>query len=155
MIKLEKKHVKIFSVAIAAVFIGSIIALALTQLSGMGLASAASTSVGVIDYRQVMSASPELQDANSAMQLAVEEAKRDFEEKSASMNDDEKAAYYQETQDKLQKRQQELFEPIQKKINSEVKTVAETKGLSVVLDKGTVVYGGQDITQDVMRRLAK
>ena len=35
MIKLEKKHIKIFSVVIAAVFVGSVVALALTQMGGL------------------------------------------------------------------------------------------------------------------------
>ena len=36
-----------------------------------------------------------------------------------------------------------------------VKAVAEAKGLQVVLDKNAVVYGGQDITQDVVKKLGK
>ena len=52
MIKLEKKQVKIISILIAVVFVGSVVALALTQ-SGSGIASAASSAVGVVDYRQV------------------------------------------------------------------------------------------------------
>ena len=39
MIKLEKKQVKIISILIAVVFVGSVVALALTQ-SGSGIASA-------------------------------------------------------------------------------------------------------------------
>ena len=45
MIKLEKKQVKIISILIAVVFVGSVVALALTQ-SGSGIASAASSAVG-------------------------------------------------------------------------------------------------------------
>ena len=48
MVKLQKKQVKIISVLIALVFVGSVVALALTQ-SGSGLANAASSSVGVVD----------------------------------------------------------------------------------------------------------
>ncbi len=156
MVKLEKKHVKIFSVLIALVFVGSVVAIALTQMGSLGgVASAASTSVGVIDYNQVMSQSPDLQDANTQMQLAVEEAKNDFETKSAGMKDEEKDSYYRQTQERLAHRQEELLEPIQKKIDAEVKAVAEAKGLQVVIAKGAVVYGGQDITQDVIRRLTK
>ena len=89
------------------------------------------------------------------MQQAVEDAKKDFEEKSAGMSDQEKQDYYQQTQSRLQQKQQDLIEPIQKKIEEQVKAVAEAKGLSVVLDSNAVVYGGQDITQDVIRKLSK
>ncbi len=153
MVQLEKKHVKIISVLIALIFIGSVVALALTQ-SGSGIASAASSSkVGVVDYRQLLSQHPKLQDVNNQMQQAVTEAQKEFETKSASMGEQEKADYYNQTQERLQVKQQELFDPIQKSVDEAVKKVADTKGLSVVLDKSTVVYGGQDITNDVVSRL--
>jgi len=152
MIKLEKKQVKIVSILVALIFVGSVVALALTQ-SG-GIASAASSSnVGVVDYRQIMSQHPNLQSINDQMQQAVSDAQKEFEEKSASMGDQEKGEYYMQTQERLQKKQQELFEPVQKSMDDAVKSVAEAKGLSVVLDKSTVVYGGQDITQDVIKKL--
>ena len=52
-------------------------------------------------------------------------------------------------------RRQDLLDPVQKKIEAAVKSVAEAKGLSVVLVKDSVVYGGQDITQDVVKKLSK
>lgn len=155
MIKLEKKQVKFISVLIALVFVGSVVALALSQ-SGSGIASAASSSnVGVVDYRAIISQVPDVANIQTEMQQAVSEAEQDFKDKSANMSEQEKADYYQQTQMRLSQKQQDLFEPIQKKIDAAVKNVADAKGLSVVLDKGTVVYGGQDITQDVVKKLSK
>ena len=148
MIKLEKnqKQIKIVSILIAVVFIGSVVALALTQ-SGGGIASAAgSNNVGVI---------ADLQNIDSQMETAIAEVKKDFEEKSAGMNDQEKQDYYQQSQQRLRQRQQELLEPIEKSVEDAVKQTADTKGLSVVIEKSAVVYGGQDITQDVINRLGK
>ena len=89
------------------------------------------------------------------MQNEVQSAQKDFEEKSASMNDQEKGDYYQQTQQRLQQKQNELMDPIRQNIEETVKKVAEAKGLQVVLDKGAVIYGGQDITQDVVSKLGK
>ena len=100
MVKLQKKQVKIISVLIALVFVGSVVALALTQ-SGSGLASAASSNVGVVDYNQVMSQHPKVQSASSEMQTAVQDAQKEFETKSANMSDQEKRDYYQQTQQRL------------------------------------------------------
>ena len=152
MIKLEQKQVKIISILIAVVFVGSVVALALTQ-SGSGIASAAPSSVGVVDYRQVGSQHPQLAAANAEMQKASQEAQADFETKSASMNDQEKSDYYQQTMQRLQQKNEELMEPIENSIQDAVKKVAEKKGLSVVIEKGAVVYGGQDVTQDVIKEL--
>ena len=67
MIKLEKKQIKIFSILIAIVFVGSVVALGVSQMGSMtGVASAASSSVGVIDYRQAMSQSPDLAAADQS-----------------------------------------------------------------------------------------
>jgi len=155
MVQLEKKQVKVISILIALVFIGSVVALALTQ-SGSGIASAAgSSNVGVVDYRQIMGQHPQLQTADNEMQQAVTDAQKDFEEKSAGMSDQEKQEYYQQTQQRLQQKQQDLLDPIEKSVESTIKSVADAKGLSVVLDKSTVVYGGQDITQDVIKKLSK
>jgi outer membrane protein len=111
--------------------------------------------VGVVDYSQIMSQHPKVQAASSEMQTAVQEAQKEFEEKSANMNDNEKRDYYTQTQQRLQQKNQELMEPITKNVEESVKKVAEQKGLSVVLDKGAVVYGGVDITQDVLKQVSK
>ena len=155
MIKLEKKQIKIFSVIIALVFVGSVAAMAVTSMGSLtgGVASAASSAIGVIDYRQVMSQHPGLEAANAQMQKEVETAQHEFETKSAEMNDQQKAEYYQQTQQRLAQKQADLIEPLNKQVEDTVKSVAEAKGLSVVIDKGAVVYGGQDITQDVIKKL--
>ncbi len=154
MIQLKKAQVKIVSVLIALVFVGSVVALALTQ-SGTGVASAASSSnVGVVDYRQFTTLKI-YTDAEAEMQKAVQQAQQDFNEKSANMSDEEKQAYYQQTMERLQQQNTDLMEPVQKQVEDAVKAIAEAKGLSVVLNKDTVVYGGTDITQDVIKKLSK
>ena len=139
---------------IALVFVGSVVALALTQ-SGTGVASAASSSnVGVVDYRQFTTLKI-YTDAEAEMQKAVQQAQQEFNEKSANMSDQEKQAYYQQTMERLQQQNTDLMEPVQKQVEDAVKAIAEAKGLSVVLNKDTVVYGGTDITQDVIKKLSK
>ena len=70
-------------------FVGSVVALALTQ-SGTGVASAAASSnVGVVDYRQFTSLKI-YTDVDAEMQKAFEQARQDFNEKSANMSDEEK-----------------------------------------------------------------
>ena len=72
-----------------------------------------------------------------------------------SMSDQDKQAYYQQTQQRLANKEKDLIEPIRAKVQDAVKSVAEAKGLTVVLDKNSVVYGGQDITQDVIKKVTK
>ena len=41
------------------------------------------------------------------------------------------------------------------KINAAVKKVADAKGLTIVVEKSNVVYGGQDITDEVIKSYGK
>lgn len=155
MIKLEKTQVRIISVLIALVFIGSVVAIGVSQY-GSGVASAASSSnVGVVDQGEIFTKSPDYTEAASEFQQFVSDTQKEFNDKSANMSDQEKSSYGQQMQQRIQQKEQDLMEPIQKKIEENVKSVAEAKGLTVVLDKRTVVYGGQDITQDVIKKMAK
>ena len=154
MIKLEKKQVKIVSILIAVIFIGSVVAIALTQTGN--IASAASSSnVGVVEYDQIMVHHPDMKSIDDQMKTAVEEIKKEFDEKSASMNDQEKQDYYVQCQERIFQRREELLAPLVQSIDTAIKTVADKRGLSVVLAKAAVVYGGQDITQEVIAQLGK
>ena len=154
MIKLEKKQVRIVSILIAAIFIGSVVALALTQ-TGSVASAASSSSVGVVDMQQVSMAHPDVQNLQSQMEATINEVRQEFEEKSAGMNDQEKADYYLQCQDRIRQKQEELLAPIEQAVQAAIKAVADKKGLAVVINKAAVVYGGQDITQDVINQLKK
>ena len=154
MIQLEKKQVKYISILIAVIFIGSVVALALTQTGNIASA-ASSSSVGVIDYQQVLAAHPDAQNIPSQMEAAVNDVRKEFEEKSAGMSDQEKADYYQQCQQRLAQKQQELLDPIRNSVEAAIKKVADKKGISVVIEKAAVIYGGQDITQEVIAEIGK
>ena len=154
MIKLEKKQVKIMSILIALIFIGSVVAIALTQTGNVASAASAS-NVGVVEYDQIMFQHPDMKNLDEQMKAAVAEIKAEFDEKSAGMNDQEKQDYYMQCQERILQRREELLAPVVASVDSAIKAVADKKGLSVVLAKAAVVYGGQDITQDVIKELGK
>ena len=154
MIKLEKKQVKIISILIALVFIGSVVALALTQTGG--IASAASSgAVGVVDRQQIFTQHPDLESADNQLKAFYEELQNDLKEKSAGMSHQEKQDYAAQCQQRFQQRQRDLLDPIMKSIDAAVKKIADNKGLAVVIAKDAVVYGGQDITDDVVKEITK
>ena len=154
MIKLEKKQVKIISVLIALVFMGSVVALALTQ-TGSVASAASSGSVGVVNQQEVFSSHPDLESIRTQMQTFAQEVQKEYDEKSAGMSDQEKQDYARQCAQRVQQKEQELLDPIMTAIENAVKKVADNKGLAVVITKDAVVYGGQDITQDVIKELAK
>ena len=152
MVKLQKKQVKIISVLIALVFIGSVVALALTQ-SGSGIASAASSNVGVVDYRQIAQQHPQLQSANAEMQKAVQDAQKEFEEKSANMSDADKQALAEKLSKQLAEFEQKKMAPVQKKINKTILDVAKANNIDSVVNMNAMVAGGKDLTDEVIKAL--
>ena len=45
------------------------------------------------------------------------------------------------------------MDPLLKQINDTIQKIAQKKGLSVVVDKSSVIYGGADITDEVAKAL--
>jgi outer membrane protein len=63
---------------------------------------------------------------------------------------DDQARISQEYQNKFGQRQRELLGPLFARAQVAVASIASSKNLSVVVDKRIVIYGGQDITKDVL-----
>ena len=83
----------------------------------------------------------------------MEDTQKEMEQKAANMSDQEKQEYANQMRQRVMQKNQELMEPIKQDIDDNIKKVAEAKGLQVVLDKSAVVYGGTDVTQDVINKL--
>jgi len=138
---------------------GIILAAAVFLFAGIAFLNAGrtfadtSSDIGYVDFQLLMSQHPDTAAAQQAMQAAIEQAKQDFDAKSATMNAQEKQAYYSQLQQQLNAKQAELFAPIHDKVVAAVKEVAETKGLALVVDKSVAIYGGQDITAEVGKKI--
>ena len=91
MLKFGKKQIKIVSLTIAVFFMLGVVGLALSQSGQTSIASAgAASNIGVVNYQILMSQHPDMATAQQTMQAEVEQAKKDFDAKSATMNDKEK-----------------------------------------------------------------
>ena len=148
----NKKSVKTVALAIAAAFLFGVAGLAVSQTTHVASAAPAS-SVGVVNYQMVVQQHPDLAKVQTTMQSESEAAKKEFDAKAASLGDKEKQEYYMQLQQRLQLKNQELMVPVFSKVDAVIKEVADAKGLSVVVDKGAVIYGGQDITDDCVKKV--
>ena len=153
------KNVKFFSLLIAAVFIIGCFTLALSDSGFMAgsVAQAANTdsAIGVVNKQELMATHPKMAESQAAFEAERKAVAKEFESKAQNMNDQERARYRQQLEERLFKKNQELMEVMIKDIEARIKVVAEKKGLSVVVDKEAVVYGGADITADVAKELQK
>lgn len=115
--------------------------------------AADASQVGAVNYQFLMNQHPDMAQANETYKAAIKQAQDDFNAKSASMNDQDKSALSQQLTQGLQQKQQDLINAIRDKVNAAIKAVAEAKGLTVVIDKSVIAYGGQDITDDVLKKI--
>ena len=152
MFKNNKKNVKIVALAIAAAFLFGVAGIAVTQTTHVASAAPAS-NVGVVNYQMLVQQHPGLAAVQATMTTESENAKKEFDAKAASLGDKEKQEYYMQLQQRLQLKNQELMVPLFSKVDAVIKEVADAKGLSVVVDKGAVIYGGQDITDDCVKKV--
>ena len=125
------------------------------------VASAEGLGVAIVDVPQVVAASSEVQKLKKEQQTKAEEIVK-FIEKArkdvASITDaDKKKAaeekYTKELQDKKTKMDAEYatkLKAIDASISKKIEEQAILKGYDVVLSKGIVLYGGKDITNEVI-----
>ncbi len=151
------KNVKLVSLFVAAIFVLGCFALSVTQSgignSGVAQAAASESAIGVVNYQMLVAQSPELENVRAAMKAEIDTAQKDFNEKSKTMNDTEKQKYYVQLQERIANKEKELMEPVFKSVEASIKKIADKKGLSVVVDKSTVIFGGVDITDEVARAM--
>ena len=152
----DPKNVKFISLLIAAIFVIGCFTIALSS-GGFGgsVASAASSNsaIGVVNYQMLVSQAPELATIRTTMQTEVQNTRKEFDEKSKDMNATEKDRYYKQLQERLGNKEKELMDPLMKDIETAIKKVADKKGLTVVVDKNAVIYGGVDITDEVSKAM--
>lgn len=114
---------------------------------------AAQLPIAVASYQQLINQHPDMVQANETYKAAFKQAQDDFNAKTATMSDDEKKAYSQKLDQELQQKKLALLNAIRDKVNAAVKEVADSKGIAMVIDKSVDIYGGQDITDDVLKKI--
>lgn len=115
----------------------------------------AASPIGVVDYDVLINKHPDMPEANKVLQAENEQVKQEFTSKSAGLSDQAKQELQFQLRQRLEQKQQELLRAITAKIDAAIKEVADTEGLTVVVQKDATVYGGQDITINVLAKITK
>lgn len=139
---------KKLSVILLAVFV-------LTFAVGAGVAAAAD-KVGCIDEIYVLSQSEKFQKAQESLQkLSVTKtnaAKAAFDKET---DENKKAQIVQNVQLELREAENKAISPILSEINGVITKVAKAKGVTVVLNRRFVLFGGVDITEEVVKEIKR
>ncbi len=127
---------------------------AVVALMFMGSVASAADTIGIIDSQGIISKHPSFEEAAKKLQQIGKQ--KESEAKAAADKETDPAKKAQVVQAKrmeLAKAEQELMEPIFKACQEAVRVVAKNKNVTLVLEKGSVYFGGMDITEDVIQQL--
>jgi outer membrane protein len=142
-------------IVVALLFILGVVGVIGFNINPAYAAGDTSAVVGVVNYQLLLSQHPDAAVAQKTISEAAAQAKKDFDAQSSNMNNQAKQDLFQKLQLGLEQKSQALLGPINDKVMAAVKSVAAAKGLTVIVDKSNILYGGQDITDEVMKVITK
>lgn len=139
-----------------------ILSLVMTVLVVVGFAglfapktAAAADTIGFVNANAVFTRHPDFQSAGAALQLEQQKAQKEFSSKATSLDEKGKMDLQVSLNERIAKREEALFSPIRNKVRAAINTVAKAAGVTVVLESGTVLVGGIDLTADVIKAISK
>ena len=146
------RNVKTITLAVAAIFVVSVFIMGANSMTGQASAAPAS-SVAVVDMERVRSQSTDFNDAVKQFQDVQMQAEEDFKKNAAALSADEKQRYEHQLVEKIKKSESDISSAWKLKLGGAVKKAADSKGYTVVVAKDDVLYGGSDITDEVIKIL--
>ncbi len=131
--------------------------LAIAALFAFGAISyAADDTVGYVDDMGVLQQFSKFQQAQKQLdELGKKKsnaAKAAFDKES---DEKKKSEIVQNLQFEMREEEAKLMNPVLKEVNDTIAKVAKQKGVTIVVNKALVYYGGIDLTQDVVNAFKK
>ena len=154
MKKVQPKTGKLFAVILTAFFVFGAAGF-LTPAPALAAKAKTEPTVGYVNRQQVFAGYPGIQDLMNRIQAMRAETQKDYDANGKDLPPADKKAYNDKLAQQEAQREDELMKPVGDKIEAAIKAVAAEKGLTVILDAGTVVYGGTDITADVIGKVTR
>lgn len=109
--------------------------------------------IAFVNLEELFEAHPDKAQAEEQLNLEAQELQQELEERAEDLSQDEQQQLLQEYQQRLNQREQELIQEVLGQIEGLIIELAEEKGIEVVLDGQNVLYGGYDLTPELIERL--
>lgn len=107
-------------------------------------------TVGFVALDAVFENYPGIADAQKAIRDEQQKLQQEFDAKAAELSEADRANLQRELNIKLAQKQLEVMQPIQKKIADAVAKVAKEKEIKQVVKAEVMLFGGVDLTKDVI-----
>ena len=112
--------------------------------------------IGVVDQQEVLKNNQMVaMEYQKKLQETANQTKKDFDTKAEGLSDEEKEKLYADMSQEFNEKRVAIEKDMKDRIEGVVKSVASKKGLSLVVEKSAVIYGGTDITKEVSDAMAQ
>lgn len=137
---------------------GLIVVVVLGLIAALALSPGApvlgqSFTIGYVDMARAVNAHPRRQASERALQEFFQAKQREFQQRTRGMNAVQRQELDRQLQQQFISKREELIGGLDKDIRSSVENVAQERGVSIVLDRNVVLYGGTDLTDAVIAKL--
>jgi outer membrane protein len=136
-------------------FVG-VMLVATMLLALLGGVAMANEKVGVLDPQKVLYMHPKFNQTQNQIKTMMD--KKQAEMKAAidkEKDNNKKAQIFEAKRREAAAEEKKLMDPIFKDIDTAIRTVCKNKGITLVVAKDSVFYGGIDITDDVLQEVKK
>lgn len=106
--------------------------------------------IAFVDIQKIFELHPDKAEAEKELNRAAQMMQAELEEKVSDLSQEEQQDLLEKYQSDLSQKEQELIQDVLEEIETAIKKVAEEKKVKLVLDKRNVIYGGYDLTEDVI-----
>ena len=132
----------------------------LTLIMALVMALACATSafvedLGYVNVERVFRSYPDIQTTMSVINLERQKAENEFNEKAPKLDDKGRRELGEKLSAQVDKKEASLLNPIREKIRKTIGQVAKAHGINNVVDASAVVFGGKDLTEEVIAAVAQ
>ena len=132
----------------------------LTLIMALVMALACATSafaedLGYVNVERVFRSYPDIQTTTSVINLERQKAENEFNEKAPKLDDKGRRELGEKLSAQVDKKEASLLNPIREKIRKTIGQVAKAHGIANVVDASAVVFGGKDLTEEVIAAVAQ
>jgi outer membrane protein len=114
-------------------------------------AFAQSFSIGYVEMQRALDSHPRKASSERALQEFFQAKQREFQERSKNMSAFQRQELDRQLQQQILEKRNELLGGLDKEIRAAVERVAKEQGVTIVLDRAVVLYGGVDLTDSVIK----
>ncbi len=138
-------------IAIAAVAVVAIVvAIAVTR---GGIALGQSGQIGYVDMQKALDAHPRKGPSEDALNEYARAKVADAQQRARGLTPAQQQELQRKTNEDIFNKRQELLSGLDKEIRAAVEKVARGQGIAIVLEKAVVLYGGTDLTDQVIKEI--